>query len=170
MPASILASEYSETGVVRVVMTAATADAARGQSPFGCGYLPNTLGDDAAVIGAVVLQPLRMGAGAIVSATPIGALMISVASRDQHEPEREHRMIVVTVASPDRGATKPLSALTRQRLEELVVMRTEADGKRASIDGWEDAQYAADAITRARTAYQRAQACFSPRSPGLSTT
>jgi inorganic pyrophosphatase len=136
-------------GNVRVVI-----EAALGSRPkLDWGFVPSTLGDDGAPLDALVLDG-QTWPGAVVPTVAIGALRVLQTERNQHQPERNERLIVVAVSAATAKALQPLSVAQQRMLEAFCVQAGEAHGKRVSVEGWETAAFATEAVTRANLAYE----------------
>ncbi len=136
-----------QNAAVRVVLGAALGAGKQ----FAWGTIPSTLADDGDVVEAIVLDAGSSIPGATTTRTPVGALSVRLDERNQHEPDRDERQILVLATS-----ARPLGLQLRRELERFCTLTYEARGKNVHITGWENAAYASDTLTRARFDFARA--------------
>jgi inorganic pyrophosphatase len=135
------------------VFVLATLGSASG--PFAWGTIPNTLADDGQALDAVVVDAEHSVPGEAVMGEVLGALMVQLAERDQHRPERDERLVLIVSA---KRSPRALSGRARERVQAFVVATGEAGGKRVVIEGWEEASYATDSVQRASAAFESVRA------------
>ncbi len=137
----------SKSAAVRVVLGASLGSG----SQFAWATVPSTLADDGEVLEAIVLDAGSSLPGAVTSRTPVGGLSVRLDERNQHDPARDERLILVLAAS-----ARPVTQTMRRELERFCTLTYEARGKNVHVAGWESAAYASDTLIRARADFSRA--------------
>ena len=135
-----------KNAAVRVVLGAALGAGTQ----FAWATVPGTLADDGEMLEAIVLDAGSSIPGASTTRTPIGALSVRLDERNQHEPDRDERQILVLAAT-----ARPLGSQVRRELERFCTLTYEARGKSVHVSGWGNAAYASDTLTRARFDFAR---------------
>jgi inorganic pyrophosphatase len=114
--------------------------------------VPKTLAEDGDALDAIVIDAGHTLPGEALQVEIVGGLMVQLAERDQHRPERDDRFLLVLSVAQNPTT---LSDQLRQQIQSFVVAAGEAAGKRVLVEGWEDASYGGDAVLRARATFER---------------
>lgn len=110
--------------------------------PCEYGYIPNTLGKDGDPVDVLVISPLPLITGAVITTRPIGVLRMT------DESGEDNKILAVPVDSLTplyKNVKKPedLFPLTLARISHFFEHYKDLEeGKWAKIDGWEGAESA----------------------------
>ena len=123
--------------------------------PCNYGYVPHTLGGDRDPLDALVILPLPLVPGAVIRCRPVGMLRMT------DEAGSDEKLVVVPIPKVFAGYDhihdiKQVSAHWLERIGHFFEHYKDLEkGKWVKVEGWEGADAARAAITKAVAAYQK---------------
>ena len=119
--------------------------------PADYGFIPETLADDGDPLDALALVSEPTFPGCWVTIRPVGVFAM------QDQGRQDLKILGVPVGDPvwrDAEALTDLPPHLLRELEHFFDVYKELEGKKTTVEGWQDAAEALSAIERARRAFQ----------------
>ncbi len=123
--------------------------------PGDYGFVPSTLGDDGDPLDVLVLVEKPSFPGCLMEVRPIGALdMID-------QGEGDEKILCVGAANPRYKDVRNYTDIFPHILEEIqhfFSIYKNLEGKKVEVNGWRDAAFAQEVVTKAQQAFTAKQA------------
>lgn len=122
--------------------------------PANYGFIPNTLSGDGDPVDVLVLAPLPLQAGVVISAAPIGML------ETEDESGQDAKVVAVPTekANPEFGKYKDVSELPKEITEKIKYFfenyKKNEPGKWVKVSGWKGREEAIAEIKKGMENYK----------------
>jgi inorganic pyrophosphatase len=122
--------------------------------PTDYGFITDTIGPHGDALDALVCLSAATFPGCLIAVRPVGVLRMS------DEEGQSDKLVCVPTDDPAWDEVDDIEALPpqlRTEIQHFYSMYKQPEGKDVDVQGWDGAEAAAEAIEKARKAYQEAQ-------------
>lgn len=122
--------------------------------PANYGFIPNTLSGDGDPVDVLVLSPMPVAPGVVISAKPIGML------ETEDEKGQDAKLVAVPTekANPEFGKYNDISELPSEITEKIKYFfenyKKNEPGKWVKVSGWKGREEAIEEVKKGMAAYK----------------